>query len=206
MKKPIRFLFPLTVMLLGSLALSACSGALNGQGINFNDLTPGSIPVTLPAHPTEAPEIHTTGTPEVQGQGTGEPTDVPDTQEAATEAPATEQPRACKTPQAAATAGADNSHEVVGIVTAWANNVITINGVNYTVVDTTVTHGTIQVGDTVRLTFRFDASCTPVVNEVKAVDANGSSDGQGNGNGNSQEGGAHERGTPEPGPGNSGGG
>ncbi len=195
----------LTVTVLASLALSACAGALNAQGINFNDLTGVPLSLTLPAHPTESAEVQTTGTPEVRDHGTGEPTDGPETQAAVTKAPETEQPRACKTPGAVATLGAGNSHEVVGVISAWVGNTITINGVNYLVIDTSVIHGTPVAGDNVRLTFHMDSNCEAVVNDIKAVDANGSSDGQGMPT-NSHEGGAHENGTPEPGAGNGGGG
>ncbi len=213
MKKPTRF-YLLVLLILASLALSACAGALDAQGLNFNDLTGSQSLTTESVHSTEPLEIHTTGTPEVKDRGTEAPeTEVPATEAADTEAPETEQPHACKTPEANGAPESDNSHEVLGVVNSFdLNNSITVNNIKYNLTSTSVLHDSIQAGDTVRLTFRFDSNCNPIVNEVKVTDAtNGSSDGQGNGqdnngNNNSHEGGMHENGTPEPGSGDSGGG
>lgn len=207
MKRTTRF-YLLVLLLLVSLTISACAGALDAQGLNFNDLT-GSQTLTIKSvHTLEPTEIHTTGTPEIKEQGTGEPTEIPET-----EVPGTDQSRACKTPVAPGSPGSNNSHEVLGIVTSVgtdsSNNLssISVGGVTYQVTGTSVIHDKVQANDTVRLTFRYDSNCMPVVNEVKATDQNGSSDGQGNhNNGNSHEGGIHENGTPEPGSGGDNGG
>lgn len=221
MKKLTHF-YLLVLLVLASLALNACAGALDAQGLNFNDLTGSQTLTTESVHSTEPPEIHTTGTPEVKQEGTGKSTDVPETDVpetevvVKTEAPETEQPHACKTPLAPGTPESDNSHEVLGMVTGVGMNgtsitSLTVNGVQYEVTSSSVIHDKTQMNDTVRLTFRYDSNCVPIVNEVKVTDMNGSSDGQGNGQGNngnnnSHEGGAHENGTPEPGSGNNGGG
>lgn len=185
----------LVVFLLGALALSACGGAVNAQGISLNNLNPSILTGTV--HPTESPEL--TGTPEAHsGQGTGTP-EIETEKPEGSGTPKTEgTPEGDGTPEGHGTPGSDNSHEVLGVVTAISPNVsITINGITYDFTNQSVIHGSIVVGNTVRLTFG-DSNGTLFVHEVKVTDANGSSDGQGN-NGNSHEGGIRETGTPEPG-------
>ncbi len=193
----------LVILTLGAMVLSACAGALNGQGINLNDLNL-VLTGTVPAHPTDLPEM--TGTPEVPSAPS---TEVPAVETEKPDVTGTPEAKGASpdhgTPEGQGTPGSDNSHEVLGVVSAIDTTSITVNGVTYYFTNLSVILGTIQVGDTVRLTFG-DSNGKLIVHEVKVTDANGSSDGQGNSNNsNSNEGGIHETKTPEPGGGPGGG-
>lgn len=189
----------MTTLILAAFALSACGGALNVQDLKIKDSGTFQALLTESANITLSPTVQTTGTPEGKGQGGGESTEVPETKAAETDAPKTEQPHACKTPDVTHTPGTNDSHEVLGQVTnitLGTNGFIVIGGVTYFLTSQSVIHDPIQINDWVRLTFGFSDTCQLIVHEVKVTNQNGSSNGNGNGGNNSHKGGGQATPTP----------
>ncbi len=195
----------LVIFVVGAFALSACGGAINPRGINLNDLNPNAL--TGIAH--AANQLELTGTP---GAHFDELTETPGAETETPESHGTPQgsetPESQGTPESHGTPESDNAHVVLGVVNAidLTAGTITVNNVTYDFTSQSVIHGSIQVGDTVRLTFG-NSNGTLIVHEVKVTNPNGSSNGLDNGQGQGSEGnqsGNHGFGTPEPG-GNGGG-
>ncbi len=113
-----------------------------------------------------------------------------------TELPVTKQPETVVTAGNPGMSGTGNANEVFGVVSAVDARSITIKGMSYDFTNSSVTHGTIKVGDTVNLTFG-NSNGTLIVREVKVAAVNGGMSGQIN-NGNSQGSGVHMSGTPIP--------
>ncbi len=111
--------------------------------------------------------------------------------------PATRRPEVSSAPEGRETPEADNSHEVLGVVSAMDARSITINGVSYNFTSLSAIRGTINVGDTVKLTFG-NSNGTLIVYDVEpAVDVNSGSGDQVN-NGDTQEIGVQAVGDPPP--------
>jgi uncharacterized membrane protein YgcG len=196
-KKSSRFVV-LAAVLLAALAVSAYGVALAAPGLNLMSSSLGGL---FNGGRPDSSAVTSAGT---AGPAGGNPdvaeTEVADVTE--TEAPdiETETPEATEAPDAQEDGQAENSDEATGVVSALDATTITVDGVVYTLTDSTEINGTIQAGDTVKLEFVTNADGSLTLSEVKIssegqqINDSGGGSGQDGGSGDGSNGGSDDDG------------